>query len=255
MEAAPTKRRKLDECHLMRAVQHPNNIANIKLLLDEKADINQSTAEGKTALFCAVVTGCVLNVQYLLERGADLSITIQKEGRYPETPFWAALSYNLPSIARYLIHHTNNKWVSQYRKGDWTGLHHASMRGLFEIVRVLVEDGKVNIDEEDGLGITPLMTAIVSEASSKSEIIKYLVSRGANVPSLDHDLYEDEGIYNAILEGKQAQHQAGINTEITQCFAESRVFPVVALYNIIAAYAVENTLEGYVKHVEMDNID
>ena len=78
------------------ATWHSNNVDIIAQLLDKGADVNAKSSDGYTVLLWAIIYGCTSNVQFLLERGAD----VEWEGK--NSSIEKALSLGENSVAEVL---------------------------------------------------------------------------------------------------------------------------------------------------------
>lgn len=66
----------------------------------------------------------------------------------------------------------------------WTALHLASLRGYFEIVEYLVENGADLHAKENEVGQTPLHFSI---GDGYIDIVKYLIEKGSSIDLTDHN--------------------------------------------------------------------
>ncbi len=121
-------------------------LARVKISLEIYDDINGRDKYGKTLLFFAIRDINVNWVRRLLEKGADP--TIRDEHGY--TPFHVA--------------------VINYADPD--------------ILNLLLESGKVDINETTDLGMTALHWAVIESTTAAAE---FLLSKGANPNAADKD--------------------------------------------------------------------
>ena len=118
-----------------------SNIENIKLALEEGANVNYTTPQGYTSLYESVGTGNEQIVNILLEAGANIDVPGDK--------------YNGPPLV----------WAAD--KGD------------INIVKILVEKGgNINIKHEKDNGDTPLH---IASKTKRDNIILFLVENGADL--------------------------------------------------------------------------
>lgn len=118
-----------------------SNIENIKLVLEEGANVNYTTSQGYTPLYESVGTGNEEIVNILLEAGANIDVPGDK--------------YNGPPLV----------WAAD--KGD------------INIVKILVEKGgDINIKHEKDNGDTPLH---IASKIKRDNIILFLIENGADL--------------------------------------------------------------------------
>ena len=82
------------------AATRKSDLAKVKALLDQGADVNAKSNYGATPLFFACDRGNVEIVRLLLERGADVNA---KDTFYGATPLGWALSKTNPEVIRLLV--------------------------------------------------------------------------------------------------------------------------------------------------------
>ncbi|HLG43354.1 MAG TPA: ankyrin repeat domain-containing protein [Planctomycetota bacterium] len=116
------KSKELDEASrsLLANAYLRKDVAKLKELIEEGADVNVRDKDGKTVLMHAAGKANLGIVQYLVEKGASLGLTDQQ--------------------------------------GD-TALHHAARRDSEDLVRYLIDRGSV-VDARDRWGGTPLWVAV-----------------------------------------------------------------------------------------------
>jgi ankyrin repeat protein len=121
-----------------------------------------------TPLHSAAMYGDLEMVQVLLEYGVD----VNTKNKYGSTPLNYVLMgrHSDPRVARLLIAHGADPNIL----GCWRGLtplHHASEKGMIEMVRLLIELG-ANVEVKDDMGRTPLD---IASGKQSEEIIKLLL--------------------------------------------------------------------------------
>ena len=133
---------------LMVACLGAGNIEIAKLLLQARANINQQSKTGSTALIVACNSETPNNdlVRLLIQSGADISINSSK-----------------------LL---------------WTALMYAAYRGHTSIVQYLLDEG-APVNTQDVDGVTSLMLA---SSLGHSEVVRVLINYGADVNILAKDL-------------------------------------------------------------------
>ncbi|WP_297277825.1 ankyrin repeat domain-containing protein [uncultured Brachyspira sp.] len=138
-------------------------IEKIDRYLENDGDINITNENGNTLLMEAVSIGYYDLADYLIEKKADISITNAKGENA------LILSANYPYILNLLIN--NNGDVNSSDNSGKTALHYACSAGDLYSVRLLIKSG-ADIHKRDILGKTILMYAVENE---NMELIKYLV--------------------------------------------------------------------------------
>eukprot|EP00899_Mesostigma_viride_P003715 jgi/Mesvir1/13344/Mv24003-RA.1 len=111
------------------------DLAVVRLLVEDGADVNAEDKEGSTALMAAARTGHVESFWLLLENGAHVNAR-NKHGSSPL--MYAALNGHL-DIARSLIE--NGADVNARNKNGWTPLMRAAYWGQLGVARLLTEKG------------------------------------------------------------------------------------------------------------------
>lgn len=131
---------------LMHASQH-GNVTAMKSLVQNGANVNAADECGKTALMRAAESGILKAISYLLRHGANVNAT---------------------------DHHCISALILAAASGKW------------HVVKSLADNG-ADISLEDHSGRCVLMYAAERSASDRSDwdIVRFLVSRGANVNAVD----------------------------------------------------------------------
>jgi ankyrin repeat protein len=147
--------------------------AEVRHLLQQKADVNTAQVDGSTALHWAVQANDVELVDLLIRAGAKPSVA-NKAGAVPM--LLACQNGNAEIIERLLAAGADpNADLTEF--GD-TGLMLASRTGKLDAVKVLLDhNSKVNSVEKWG-GTTALMWAV---AEKHPDVVKVLIERGADV--------------------------------------------------------------------------
>ena len=142
------------------AITYPNLIP---ILLEFGADINYKFKDGTDLLVRAIEENQIQAVKYLVESGLDPNIKrsfTDYKDRYVD------------------VLDTYKKIASNYQ--DVNALHIAVLSGNdSEIINILLEKGKVDVNEKDSWGYTALHFAVFGECSTKT--IDVLLSNGANI--------------------------------------------------------------------------
>lgn len=149
------------------------NKAEVRRLVQQKADVNAPQADGSTALHWAVQTNDLELADILIRAGAKPSLA-NKLGATPM--FLACQTGNAAMIERLLAAGAEpNAALTSF--GD-TALMMASRTGKLDAVKLLLEhNAQVNAIETWG-GTTALMWAA---AEKHADVVKILIEHGANV--------------------------------------------------------------------------
>ncbi|OWZ12532.1 hypothetical protein PHMEG_00014290 [Phytophthora megakarya] len=205
--------RKLD---LMAAVEN-GNLDGIRQLLSETTDINLADVFGTSLLMSSVEWGRMNIVQLLLDSGADVNAM----GRRKHSPLLLACKKKHWDDVHYLVDREAN--VNATDDYNCNALLYAAKEHCWEVVRFLIGKGAIvsTVDKRDGL--TPLIyaaedtqfdiirlfvdaggdanaaiKAVLCYDTSKTfesddtkrdrgDIIRFLVGKGADVNTSDHD--------------------------------------------------------------------
>ena len=146
------------------------NLADVKQLISDGADVNARDKYGNTPLIYAAAYGYLDLVKYLVSKGADVNV----KGNRGNTPLIFAAGNGYLEIVKFLV----SKGADVNVRG-WMGqtpLYYAVKGGYFEIVKYLISKG-ADVDA------AALLCAV---DEGYLPIVKYLVSEGANVNARDH---------------------------------------------------------------------
>jgi ankyrin repeat protein len=148
------------------------DLAAVRALLSEGADVNSRAIDGTTALHWMVRAENLELVELLLKAGADPNAA----DRYGVTPLYLACSLaNVPMMEKLLAAGADPNLTDQ--SGE-TLLMIASHVGEPAAAKVLLARGaKVNVTLKDS-GVTPLMVAV---RDNQPEIVRLLIEHGAEV--------------------------------------------------------------------------
>src|SRR5262249_44301090 len=137
------------------AAAKKGDAAAVKALLEKGADVNARTAYGVTALGFAADKGHLEVVKLLLERKADINV---KDNFYQATPLTWALMRNHAAVVKALL--------EAGAEGADTALRTAAAAGNLEVVRAVIETGKVK---------EPALTKALAAAPAKNtELVELL---------------------------------------------------------------------------------
>jgi ankyrin repeat protein len=151
------------------------DVAKIRSLIEDGADVNVKTSYGETPLFKAAQAGHREAVELLLASGADVNAASGMSC----AALFIAIARGHKDIAQILIE--NGADVNaKTGKGGFTPLHEAAGKGRRDLVELLIAAG-ANVRSQDWYHHTPLDCARDSETSS-SEVVTLLIANGGDMP-------------------------------------------------------------------------
>lgn len=147
--------------------------AIIKLLIENKADIESKDRYDKTALHLASRYGTLPVIQLLLRNGAN----VHSVSNFGQTPLQIASVCGHEHVVQVLLEHDSN--INHVDNVGWTAMHVAAYNGHISVCKKLLELGaNVNIQAEKQL------TAL-HEAAFKGDaaIVELLLDNNADIQS------------------------------------------------------------------------
>jgi ankyrin repeat protein len=138
-----------------------NDRKSFRLLLSYGADVNEGDL-----LHLAVKNRNIEMIQILLENKID----VNKKNSKGVSPIFTAAEDNQVEIVRWLLNYGADP--------DIEATHHVCRQGNLEIAKILIEQGKVNLEAEDRFQMTPLHWAALS---TNVDLIKYLIKNKASL--------------------------------------------------------------------------
>ena len=148
------------------------DVAQIQLLLDQGADINDSSGTAP-ALYLAIDRQHAEAAALLIERGADVNASSPRG-----TPLHAAASKGMAPIATKLLEKgadPNAAW------NTLTPLHFAAKYGSIDVARVLLDHG-ADINALTSSDEPPLHLAIITKHPDVADLLR---ERGAEAPAAE----------------------------------------------------------------------
>jgi uncharacterized protein len=166
----------------LHAAAASNDVAAIRQLLSNKAEIDVRDSNGRTALLVATHGNRVDAARALIEAGAD----VNAKDNINDSPYLYAGARGHLEILKLTLEHGADL-ISTNRFGG-TALIPASERGHVETVRTLLEAG-VDVDHVNNLGWTALLEAIMlgDGGTRHVQIVRLLLDAGANVNLADRE--------------------------------------------------------------------
>ncbi|MDH5230550.1 MAG: ankyrin repeat domain-containing protein [Gammaproteobacteria bacterium] len=175
-------------------------INSVVHLVENGAAVNSHDPFGFTPIMLATVEGHTELVKTLIQLKADIELS----NNGGDTAITLASRFNYPAIVRVLLdidantNHTN-------KNGD-TALHIAVMQGHEEVIKMLANNKKVNINAREQMQRSPLILATIRGDTSTVEL---LIRLGAN-PNL-MDKHGFTALHIAAREGRTATARALLN--------------------------------------------
>jgi ankyrin repeat protein len=144
----------------------------VRSLLQQKADVNATQADGMTALHWAVHQDDIETAQMLIRAGAKPDVAT----RYGVTPLYFACENGSASMIDLLLRAGVDP--NSANPGGETALMTASRSGSVESVKVLLDRGASVNAKEFMRGQTALMWAVLE---NHPDVVKLLIARGATI--------------------------------------------------------------------------
>ncbi|XP_046371140.2 ankyrin repeat domain-containing protein 50-like [Haliotis rufescens] len=148
-------------------------------LIRKGANVSQVDDDGYNILHWACRGGHMGMVRYLL---SQQSVDIHSRGKFGSTPLMKAVYYGHRDMFKFLVSQGAN--VSQVDDDGDNILHWACIGGHVSMVKYLLSQHIIDINSRSKKGKTPLMKAAYY---GQSDVLKFLVSEGANVSLVDDD--------------------------------------------------------------------
>jgi ankyrin repeat protein len=146
-----------------------------KLICDQSQNINVETDLQETPLLKAVEKNNVEMVAYLLAKGGDS----HRPHKYGHTPLSLAAYHGHTEVAKLLISHDKTVYNENLK---FSPLGFACQNNHIDTVSYLLDFASIDIDHKDFSSRTALIAAA---GSGRTEIVKLLLNKGANVDSVD----------------------------------------------------------------------
>lgn len=179
------KRMKQQSGDLIQAVEN-NDIKKVQgILQDTSYPINETNDEGETPLLIATHENYIEVAKLLIKAGAD----INQQDSIQDSAYLYAGAQGKTEILKYMIEHAEPNQNIVNRFGG-NALIPAAEKGHLNNVKLLLEDGKVDIDHQNNFGYTALIEAVALRDGSEvyQQIVQELLAYNAN-----KELRDDSG--------------------------------------------------------------
>lgn len=170
---------------LIKAVEH-NDVEKVQeILQDSSYPINETNDKKETPLLIATHENFVEVAKLLIEAGAD----INQQDRIQDSAYLYAGAQGKTEILAYMIEHAEPDQTIFNRYGG-NALIPAAEKGHLNNVKLLLADGKVDIDHQNNFGYTALIEAVALRDGSEvyQQIVQELLAYNAN-----KELRDDSG--------------------------------------------------------------
>lgn len=162
---------------LIQAVEN-NAVGKVESILqDSSYPINETNDKGESPLLIATHKNFIDVAKRLIDAGAD----INQQDHIQDSPYLYAGAQGKTEILKYMIVHAepNHSVVNRY---GGNALIPAAEKGHLENVKVLLQDGKADIDHQNNYGYTALIEAVALTDGSAlyQEIVQELLKYNAN---------------------------------------------------------------------------
>lgn len=162
---------------LLQAVQE-NNLDLVKLILkDKNYDINEVNSKGQSPLLIATHLNRIEIAKLLILSGAD----VNQQDHISDSPYLYAAAQGKTDILQFIIDHaTPNQQI--FNRFGGNSIIPAAEKGHLANVKILLKEGKVDINHQNNYGYTALIEAIALRDGSSLylSIVKELLNHGAD---------------------------------------------------------------------------
>ncbi len=159
-----------------------NDVALVRQLVADGADLRARDGRGRTALMAATYQNHVESAGLLIQAGAD----VNAQDVIQNSPLLLAGASGYLEILKLAL--AAGPDFTVYNRFGGTALIPACERGHVEVVRELLKT-TIDVNHVNRLGWTALLEAILLSdgGATHQEIVRLLLARGANPNLADHD--------------------------------------------------------------------
>lgn len=167
-----------------------------KLMLEMGADINQKDKHGYTPLHHAAKGGCLKIVQLLIQKETTVNkanwwkmkglplYLAAKKGHFAVVHYFIKIGVDVSDARFQLLHTARCIVIGDVKETRFQPLHTAAARGHSEIVRLLIEEGRADVNQLrkdiSGRSYTALYYACLGPNERQLPVVKTLLDRGAD---------------------------------------------------------------------------
>ncbi|WP_392455221.1 ankyrin repeat domain-containing protein [Chryseomicrobium aureum] len=162
---------------LLKSVEN-NDVEKVEVILqDSSYPINETNDKGESTLLIATHKNYIDVAKRLIDAGAD----INQQDHLQDSPYLYAGAQGKTEILKYMIEQAEPNHTVVNRYGG-NALIPAAEKGHLENVKVLLQDGKADIDHQNNYGYTALIEAVALTDGSAlyQEIVQELLKYNAN---------------------------------------------------------------------------
>ncbi|AQU80905.1 MULTISPECIES: ankyrin repeat domain-containing protein [Planococcus] len=187
---------------LIQAVED-NEVKKVQeILQDPSYPLNETNTKKETPLLIATHSNYIEIAKLLIDAGAD----INQQDNIQDSAYLYAGAQGKTEILAYMMEHAEPNQTIVNRYGGNT-LIPAAEKGHLDNVKLLLEDGSVNIDHQNNFGYTALIEAVALTDGSEiyQQIVQELITFHANKELRDNsgktalDYAKEKG-YTAMVE-------------------------------------------------------
>lgn len=170
---------KITQCHCIHIASKNGRLDIVKLLLKNKPTLlNIRDAAGNTPVIWAGIFNCLRVLTYLVEMGADLTISTNRLGdEYHgyQVSHWA-IEYGAEEVFEWLVKRGIDNSMRLGVEHSHL-IHIAAIKGRFGIMKILLKSHSYLIDTQNAYHETPL---ILAATHRHKELVEYLMNQGAD---------------------------------------------------------------------------
>lgn len=162
---------------LLNAVETKDLTQVKEIVSSENYQINEQNEKGETPLLIATHNNDVDIAKVLIDAGAD----VNKQDNIEDSAYLYAAAQGKTEILAYIIENTTPN-QSIYNRFGGNAIIPAAEKGHLDNVKLLLQDGKVDINHQNNYGYTALIEAVALRDGSKvyQEIVSELLKNGAD---------------------------------------------------------------------------
>ncbi|OJG92759.1 ankyrin repeat-containing protein [Enterococcus silesiacus] len=162
---------------LLQAVTDNDSAKVQEILTDKNYTIDEVNAQSETPLLIATHQNFIEIAKMLIDAGADINL----QDQISDSPYLYAGAQGKTEILTYIL----EKQVPDQQKVNRFGgnaLIPAAEKGHLENVKLLLKDGRADIDHQNNYGYTALIEAVALRDGSEiyQQIVKVLLEGGAD---------------------------------------------------------------------------